>query len=83
MWGLPHHRLMYVGDNPAKDFATPRRLGWQTVRLRMQGQLRFAEEPPSPAYGAAAEVTSIDAIRGVLGLPPIRRSVDADFVHSA
>ena len=52
-----YRREIYVGDNPAKDFVTPRRLGWQTVRLRVHGQLRFTEEPPSPAYRAAVEVT--------------------------
>lgn len=30
-FGMP---LVYVGDNPAKDFLAPRRLGWTTVCVR-------------------------------------------------
>lgn len=33
---LAHHecsRMAYVGDNPAKDFVNPRRLGWTTIAL--------------------------------------------------
>lgn len=38
-WGLPPEDLVYVGDNPHKDFDAPRALGWACVRLRMPGQL--------------------------------------------
>ena len=31
-------RFVYVGDNPAKDFITPNRLGWTTVCLRDNGE---------------------------------------------
>lgn len=30
---------LYVADNPAKDFAGPRALGWRTVRIRRPGGL--------------------------------------------
>jgi putative hydrolase of the HAD superfamily len=43
-WGLAGRALVYVADNPAKDFAGPRRLGWATIRLRHPGQLRFRLE---------------------------------------
>lgn len=36
---------VYLGDNPAKDFITPRRLGWRTVRVRRPGGLYFHCEP--------------------------------------
>lgn len=29
-----HRPYIYVGDNPAKDFAQPNKLGWHTVMLR-------------------------------------------------
>jgi putative hydrolase of the HAD superfamily len=32
-------RLVYVADNPVKDFIVPRRLGWTTVRVRRPGGL--------------------------------------------
>ncbi len=35
---------VYVGDNPVKDFAAPRVLGWRTVRVRRPGSLH-AEVP--------------------------------------
>jgi putative hydrolase of the HAD superfamily len=44
-WGMAGHQLAYVGDNPAKDFAGPRRLGWRTIRVRHAGQLHYDAEP--------------------------------------
>lgn len=38
-WALAGEALVYVGDNPAKDFDAPRDLGWSCVRLRLPGQL--------------------------------------------
>lgn len=32
----------YIGDNPRKDFAGPKQLGWFTVRLRRPGSLQEA-----------------------------------------
>jgi putative hydrolase of the HAD superfamily len=32
-------RCVYIADNPAKDFAAPRLLGWRTIRIRRAGQL--------------------------------------------
>ena len=32
-------QLVYVADNPLKDFKAPRALGWRTIRLRRQGGL--------------------------------------------
>jgi putative hydrolase of the HAD superfamily len=42
-WRIPHDRLVYVGDNPAKDFIAPTGLGWRTIRLRLPGQLHEHE----------------------------------------
>ena len=33
-WRLPPAEVVYVGDNPAKDFQAPRQLGMQTVYFR-------------------------------------------------
>ena len=62
-WALPPDSLVYVGDNPEKDFAGPRALGWLTIRLREPGQLRYRLEPEAEALGPDLE---IDAISGLL-----------------
>lgn len=36
---LSGDQLVYVADNPTKDFIAPRRLGWRTVRVRRSGSL--------------------------------------------
>lgn len=47
---LEHHfgaggpDCLYVGDNPLKDFLAPRRLGWQSVRIRRELGLNAQEE---------------------------------------
>jgi putative hydrolase of the HAD superfamily len=33
---------IYVADNPLKDFAAPKQLGWVTVRVRRPGGLHYA-----------------------------------------
>jgi len=40
----PAHVYVYVADNPLKDFAAPRQLGWVTVRVRRPGGLYYAVE---------------------------------------
>ncbi len=34
---LPSARLVYIADNPTKDFIAPKRLGWRAVRIRREG----------------------------------------------
>jgi putative hydrolase of the HAD superfamily len=38
-WALDPAKLVYIGDNPAKDFRAPNDLGWSTVRVRRPGSL--------------------------------------------
>lgn len=38
-WNIPAHDIVYVADNPAKDFTGPRELGWRAVRVRREGSL--------------------------------------------
>jgi len=65
-WGVPGPTLAYVADNPAKDFAGPRQLGWKTIRLRDPRQLRFSLEPAGPAFSPDAEVENLDALLRLL-----------------
>jgi len=39
-WRIEPHEIAVVGDNPAKDFITPRKMGMLTVRVRRQGFYR-------------------------------------------
>lgn len=65
-WGVAPHHLVYVGDNPEKDFITPRRMGWTTIRLRRRGQLRFTLEPQSSAYAPHFEINSLCSLTDFL-----------------
>lgn len=58
--GLPADRLVYVGDNPTKDFVAPARLGWHLARLRVPGQLH--SDAKSVEQGIV-ELTTVDALR--------------------
>lgn len=57
--GAKGGRCVYVADNPAKDFASPRRLGWHTVRVRRRGGLH-AHVPSGPDVDY--EVASLNAL---------------------
>jgi len=48
---VPHARCAYVGDNVAKDFVAPNRLGWRTIQLLQPGQIHSAE----PATGGVPQ----------------------------
>jgi putative hydrolase of the HAD superfamily len=40
----PAGKYLYIADNPLKDFAGPKSLGWTTVRIRRPGGLHYAVE---------------------------------------
>lgn len=61
-WSIPNERLVYVGDNPLKDFRGPRALGWRTIRVRQEGQLRYALEPGAPSDAPDLEIPSLDQL---------------------
>jgi putative hydrolase of the HAD superfamily len=66
LWGLHGSTLVYVGDNPLKDFVAPNGLGWHTIRLRLRGQLHYEIEAPNPLHAPAIEVTSVKQLLEVL-----------------
>lgn len=61
--GLSGPACAYVADNPAKDFAGPRQLGWRTVRVRRPGGLH--EAAPS-GDDVDAEITTLDRLDAAL-----------------
>ena len=65
-WDAAPGELAYVADNPAKDFAGPRVLGWTAVRLRCDGQLRALQEPPSEAFAPHVEIARPEDLLGWL-----------------
>lgn len=59
-WGLQGEQLIYIGDNPEKDFLAPKRMGWRTVRLKIQGQLNCHKRPLTAEAAPDYEVFSIE-----------------------
>lgn len=60
-------RVLYVGDNPAKDFLGARDLGLATVRMRCVGGLHFSEEPNSARDAPDWEVADFSELEELLG----------------
>lgn len=51
----------YIADNPGKDFLTPRRRGWHSIRIRRPlGE--YAARPMEGEYAAHAVIESLDEI---------------------
>jgi putative hydrolase of the HAD superfamily len=76
-YGKPHHRafttmeqelslssseLVYVADNPTKDFIAPNERGWLTWRIRMPGQLHHALEPNGSIAAPGLELPSLQDV---------------------
>lgn len=60
-FGMAHRELCYVADNPAKDFCTPKALGWYTIRVRCPGQERYFMEPHNEDHAPNTTVSSLPA----------------------
>ena len=68
--GVPHGGCVYVADNLAKDFIAPNRLGWQSVHLRLEGQVHAHK--PAPLSGLPQHVVRSVAELAVVLLGPTR-----------
>lgn len=53
--------LVYVADNPVKDFIAPRQLGWKTIRVRQTGALHRSihVEPSIDAVHSIGELNEL------------------------
>lgn len=58
----PH---VYVADNPAKDFVTPKERGWRTIQILRDGAVHDPE-PPDARHAAERQITSLDELGEVL-----------------
>ena len=48
---FPPGHFCYVGDNPKKDFAAPKRIGWDTIMLDHRGEgIHSQDLPDDPAF---------------------------------
>lgn len=62
---LKDRHFYYVADNPAKDFAGPRELGWRTIRVRREGGLHSAVEAEAE-NAAGVEVSELSEVPDIL-----------------
>jgi putative hydrolase of the HAD superfamily len=60
-YGLPPEAFTYIGDNPKKDFVSPKALGWHTVRIRREGGLH-ADLDAAPELEAMETIESLDQL---------------------
>lgn len=58
--------LMYVGDNPSKDFVAPNDLGWRSTQLSRAGQLYTQLEPPTVRAEPHHRVASLLELHALL-----------------
>ncbi len=59
----PDSRFFYVGDNPAKDFLWPNKLGWITICVVDNGQnVHPQNHPLSDQHAAYSTVSSVGCI---------------------
>jgi len=56
---------VYVADNPAKDFAGPKKLGWRTIRVRRTESLHQARRS---GRDVDQDVATLDGLAGLLGV---------------
>ncbi|WP_147819906.1 HAD family hydrolase [Salidesulfovibrio onnuriiensis] len=61
---LLNETLVYVGDNPVKDFLGAQKLGWSSVLLEQPGQFRDQEATPLAAPSHTVE--GVEALRELL-----------------
>jgi putative hydrolase of the HAD superfamily len=69
--GLRGPQLVYVGDNPRKDFQAPRQLGWHSIRVERAGGIHSA----APTSGQAQ--FRIPDLGGLLALLPTCSQVNS------
>lgn len=59
--GRPGAAHVYIADNAAKDFVTPRARGWTTVQILREGRIH-ACTAPTPEHAAHHVVASLDEL---------------------
>jgi putative hydrolase of the HAD superfamily len=77
-WSSGPSELVYVGDNPRKDFAGPKARGWLTIRLRLEGQRLHGVAATSGDCSAQIELKSVEDLSRFLlaHAPPVKTFPD-------
>lgn len=78
-WDLPPTALVYVADNPAKDFVAPNELGWRTVQVARPDGVHRGNLPVSGGEPQAT-VRSLDELEAALA--PMALELPASHCHS-
>jgi FMN phosphatase YigB (HAD superfamily) len=66
--GAEGNRLVYVGDNPSKDFIVPNARGWTSIMVQRPESRRIHAGAPVAAGGAPRHtIASLTALPGLLG----------------
>jgi putative hydrolase of the HAD superfamily len=60
------HRLVYVADNPKKDFMAPNQLGWKTIRIQRGIGEYTALQPAEEKYAPHHEIHTLEALPQIL-----------------
>lgn len=74
VFGLQADQLVYVGDNPAKDFLAANQRGWITVRVQVGEHARkAAPSARHDSHFSIAEVTALPQLLSNLPAPSVLR----------
>jgi putative hydrolase of the HAD superfamily len=68
--------LVYVADNPAKDFVSPRRLGWLTIRIKRHDRVHLTEAPTCD-HEPHLSIDSLDQLAAQLVGPQFLAGADS------
>lgn len=64
-FGLATSSMVYVADNPTKDFVTPRARGWWTIQLARPERVHLLEAP-TPDHAAHFTLETLDGLDACL-----------------
>ncbi len=64
--GVATIEMVYVGDNPHKDFLAARRAGMTSVRIRRPDGMHSAEDPLGPEDAPDGEITDLPGLEAWL-----------------
>ena len=64
-FALPPERMVYVADNPGKDFVAPRARGWRTVQIKRPDRMHHGDAA-IPEHAAEFEIEEFGQLDAAL-----------------